>query len=259
LVISEESNVTDLFKAHLSQYEVLVIKDTNTLHLTVAQIRPVAVIFAREQSTADLQTISELVGTDAPIIICPVATAEERLRRLNAVYLSKPVEYDTLFGILTAAKPPIGHILIVDDNADSAEMVAQMLLAMSPTFVSRKASLAKEALVVLDQYPIGAIILDVRLPDMDGITLVQEIRAHERFAHLPIVLVSAHQTLDFMTPVIASDRILLFQFGEFEANRVATYVKALIDVTVSTALPNGQKKKKSPDIKSGLWQRENFN
>jgi CheY-like chemotaxis protein/signal transduction histidine kinase len=248
VVISEESNVIDLFREQLSQYEVVGIKDLNTLRLTVAQIQPVAVIFTREQSTAHLQTISELVGADTPIIICPVATAEERLRRLNAVYLSKPVEYDTLFSILTAARPPTEPILIVDDNADSAEMVAQMLLAMSPTFVSKKACLAKEALIVLDQYPIGAIILDVRLPDMDGITLVQEIRAHGRFAHLPIVLVSAHQTLDFMTPVIASDRILLFQFGEFEADRVATYVEALINVTVSTALPNGQKKKKSPDI-----------
>ncbi|MEO8612147.1 MAG: hypothetical protein ABI690_29905, partial [Chloroflexota bacterium] len=128
LVISEESNVIDLFREHLSQYEVVGIKDTNTLRLTVAQIQPVAVIFTREQSTAHLQTISTLVGAHTPIIFCPVATAEERLRQLNTVYLSKPVEYDTLFGILTAAEPPIGPILIVDDNADSAEMVAQMLL-----------------------------------------------------------------------------------------------------------------------------------
>jgi CheY-like chemotaxis protein len=61
---------------------------------------------------------------------------------------------------------------------------------------------------------------------MNGIELAQTIRSHQRFAHIPIVLVSAHQSLDFITPVI--DKISLVQAGGFAADRLATFIEALM-------------------------------
>ncbi|MEP7285000.1 MAG: response regulator [Chloroflexota bacterium] len=227
VVISEESTVVDFFKEHLAKYEVIWIKDVTRLPAATAP--PIAVILTQQQHTSQIQEISDLVGKSTPIIACSIATAEEQLRQLNAVYLPKPVDYDALFKILMSAKLPVKNILIVDDNLDSTEMMAQILFAMSPAFVSRKSRLAREALTLLGQYPIDLIILDVFLPDMDGIELARRIRSHERFAHIPIVFVSAYQSPDFMTPVLGADSISIFQFHGFASDKFATYIKALIN------------------------------
>lgn len=235
LVITDESNVIEFFEEHLGQHQVIGIKDINALNLSPAPVQALAVILTREQHYAHRQLISDKVGKHTPIIACTIATAQERLHQLKAVYLSKPVDSDALFAILTNVKQPIVNILIVDDISDSAEMLSRMLAAMSPNFVSWTVGLAKEALMLLEKHPIDAIILDVFLPDMVGIALVQEIRSRERFAYLPIVLVSAQQNLDSIMPAIDSNTISLFQSGGCETMNFATYIEALVNAAAAAA------------------------
>lgn len=228
LVVSEESHIIDFFKEQLTQYEVTGIKDIRALYQSPAEARPAAVILTREQHASHLQTICAAVGKHTPIMLCPIPTAQELLQQLNCVYLPKPIDYGALLGFLTNANLPVTDILIVDDNIDSAEMLAQMVTSMSPTFVSRKAYLALDALTLLDEHNIGAIILDVSLPDMDGITLVQQIRANERLKQIPIMIVSARKSLDAMLPIIISRKISLFQLDGFEPDKLLHFVEALV-------------------------------
>src|SRR5260221_400581 len=228
LVISEESNVREFFEDHLSKYKVIGIKDLHTLYDFALQSQPVALILTHEQTASQLQMISDIVGSEVPIIVCPVVTAQEYLDQLNVAYLPKPVDYDALFKILANAVIPVTEVLIVDDNLDSVEMLALMLTSMSPTFVIWKAYLAKDALALLNQNNITAIILDVSLPDMDGITLVQHIRSRERFVRVPIVLVSAQETLDAMLPITLANTLAVSKFGGFAPDNLDTYIEVLI-------------------------------
>jgi CheY-like chemotaxis protein len=44
----------------------------------------------------------------------------------------------------------------------------------------------------LEEQSPDAVVLDVRLPGIDGLDVLRRLRAHERLAALPVVLCSAH-------------------------------------------------------------------
>jgi DNA-binding NtrC family response regulator len=83
-------------------------------------------------------------------------------------------------------------ILIVDDDADFRESLSETLedLGHVPIVVPSGAA----ALRVLAQEPIDAVIVDYRMPDMDGIELLKAIRARPTLAKLPAAMLTAHAT-----------------------------------------------------------------
>jgi signal transduction histidine kinase/ActR/RegA family two-component response regulator len=68
-----------------------------------------------------------------------------------------------------------GRVLVVDDNADSATTIAQLLAAASGHEV-RVAASAEAALDVFPEFAPQVAILDIGLPDMDGYALARRLR-----------------------------------------------------------------------------------
>jgi PAS domain S-box-containing protein len=67
------------------------------------------------------------------------------------------------------------HILVVDDEADNRSFVAFLLQEAGATVIS--AANAGEALVALAQSHPDLLISDIGMPDIDGYSLIQQIRA----------------------------------------------------------------------------------
>ena len=83
-------------------------------------------------------------------------------------------------------------VLIVDDDQDSRELVARFLRKTG--LVVHTAPNGREALkIILDRTP-DIIVLDVMMPEMDGVELMQVLRAYLRWASLPIILLTAYPT-----------------------------------------------------------------
>lgn len=84
-------------------------------------------------------------------------------------------------------------VLIVDDNRDTADSIA-LLLTMEG-YPAKAAYAAEDALDLLDsETPFGALICDVRMPDLDGFDLFRAVR--HRFPDLRIVLVTGKDIMD---------------------------------------------------------------
>lgn len=66
------------------------------------------------------------------------------------------------------------RVLIVEDNEDNRRLVVRRLKVAG--FTLFEAATAAEALVQLQQQPVSLVLLDLQLPDKDGLSLVQEIR-----------------------------------------------------------------------------------
>lgn len=77
--------------------------------------------------------------------------------------------------VAVAAAAAAGRILVVDDNADAAETLAD-LLQMSGYEV-RTAGDARAALEVLQAFRPAVALLDIGLPDIDGYALAGKVRA----------------------------------------------------------------------------------
>lgn len=86
-------------------------------------------------------------------------------------------------------------ILIVEDNPVNAKLLVLMLRGAG--FQSEIAGNGKEALAMLpDMSEIQLIVTDYMMPEMDGLELIEKVRAIPQFNHIPILIASAHADLE---------------------------------------------------------------
>jgi CheY-like chemotaxis protein len=88
---------------------------------------------------------------------------------------------------------PLARVLIIDDDRDSSEVVAGFLAKAGHVAVC--ACSAREALALLSdgEAPApDAVLLDVRMPGMDGMAVLAVLRSYLRWATLPVALFTAY-------------------------------------------------------------------
>ncbi|MBA3333960.1 MAG: response regulator [Actinobacteria bacterium] len=106
-------------------------------------------------------------------------------------------------------------VLIVDDNEKNLKLARDVLRAAGLRTLEA-ASGGEGIALAAEQLP-DVILLDLRLPDMDGIDVARKLRGGARTAHIPVVALSALQSED--------DGDWLFAAG------FAGYIKKPISVT----------------------------
>jgi signal transduction histidine kinase len=84
------------------------------------------------------------------------------------------------------------HVLVVDDEADARELLSTMLGQLGAEV--RVVGSAAEALAALDQMQPDVLISDIGMPDEDGYSLIQKVRARppERGGLVPAAALSAY-------------------------------------------------------------------
>lgn len=93
------------------------------------------------------------------------------------------------------------HILIVDDDATVRKILCRML-TNSGYRISEAAS-GKDALKVLDANQITLILLDIVMPEMNGIDVLKTIRKSYTVSELPVVMVSIKDNRDDVTRALS--------------------------------------------------------
>ncbi len=89
-----------------------------------------------------------------------------------------------------AEKIHSGHILLVEDN-DINQMIAEELLK-NVGYSLDIAENGQVALDLLDKNTYDAVLMDIQMPIMDGLTTAKNIRKNPKFETLPIIAMSAH-------------------------------------------------------------------
>jgi DNA-binding response OmpR family regulator len=125
------------------------------------------------------------------------------------------------------------RILLIDDDVRLATMVRDYL-APSGFVVTLAGSLA-QGRELLVRHPFELLLLDLMLPDGDGLTLTRELRADVRWATLPLLMLTARGE--------SMDRILGLELGAddylpkpFEPRELLARVKALLRRATPLAL-----------------------
>jgi two-component system cell cycle response regulator DivK len=107
------------------------------------------------------------------------------------------------------------RVLVVEDNERSLKLACDILQLRG--FQTIQARTGAEAVVVAATQQPALVLLDVALPDMDGIETLQALRANPRTATMPVIAVTAF--------AMKGDRERLLEAG-FDG-----YVSKPIDVT----------------------------
>ncbi|HET9049693.1 MAG TPA: PAS domain S-box protein [Chiayiivirga sp.] len=86
------------------------------------------------------------------------------------------------------------RVLVVDDNAFNREVARDFLMAAGVDVDT--AADGRDALKQLAANDYDAVLMDVHMPEMDGIAATREIRRHARWANLPIVALTAQARIE---------------------------------------------------------------
>jgi len=88
-----------------------------------------------------------------------------------------------------------GSILVVDDNPLNIRLLAEML--KSEGYKVWPAPNGVRALAVLEKHPIDLILLDIKMPDMDGYEVCEKLKSNPQTQDIPVIFISAlNQTFD---------------------------------------------------------------
>lgn len=88
--------------------------------------------------------------------------------------------------------PHPGRILVADDDPENRHLLARQLEAMGhePIFVEN----GRQALErVRDDERLDAVLLDIRMPEMDGFEVLERLRAGGHLRHTPVIVVTGLQ------------------------------------------------------------------
>jgi CheY-like chemotaxis protein len=100
-------------------------------------------------------------------------------------------------------------VLVVDDNATNRRILNELLTnwEMHPTAVADgQAALAALQQSTTTSHPYRLVVSDVRMPGMDGITLVERMRNDARLASLPVVLLTSASEKDCHVGIGAANK-----------------------------------------------------
>lgn len=79
--------------------------------------------------------------------------------------------------------------LIVDDNEENRDILCRRLSRDGFKTVGAKDGV--DAMNVLNEETIHLVLLDIMMPEVDGITLLSQIRANSRFDNMPVIMLTA--------------------------------------------------------------------
>jgi CheY-like chemotaxis protein len=150
---------------------------------------------------------------NVPVHFISAVDAADRGIAMGATgYLTKPASSQDLLQVVESLAPKLSEqpcrILVVEDDVPAGDSLVKQLTAEN--LDARRVGTAQGALEAVDRERFGCLILDLSLPDMDGLDLLRSLR--ERCgAQMPAVVVYTGRAL-----------------SKIEATRLESYAEAVV-------------------------------
>jgi signal transduction histidine kinase/CheY-like chemotaxis protein len=179
----------------LSQAEKMILT-----HYPVAMLMDEAVFHQ-----ADVQQFLKQIPYDLPVISFLFSGIPNQSMSFPFGvyrYLVKPVSRERLVDTIHSLGEGLKNLLVVDDDPTMVRLFTQAIkssVAMDPdlegiTFLP--AYSGQEALGVLQNRDVDAILLDLDLPDIHGTQVLAEIKNNEQTRLIPVIIISASDLSD---------------------------------------------------------------
>jgi CheY-like chemotaxis protein len=167
-----------------------------------------------------------------------------------ADYLQKPINRERLLAILTKYhnRNPSNHVLVVEDEPAMREMLCRML--NNGKWKVEQAANGLAALEKITQCRPALIILDLKMPVMDGFEMIRELRKHEDWRKIPVVVVSARELTTEDRERLQGHVLKILQKGELSRGSLLHEVHETVKLFVSEE--NGLHRSQSPSLELHL-------
>ena len=96
-------------------------------------------------------------------------------------------------------KKPV--VLAVDDTPENLDVVKTLL---TPKFVVKAAVNGMMALKIVEKQPPDLILLDIRMPQMDGFEVCRKLKANDASADIPVVFLTGESDAETEADALAA-------------------------------------------------------
>ena len=181
LVIDDEKNfvftLSEIFKAQNWSVDV-ANNGYDALELLKKKRYEVILSDIRMPGIDGVQTFHEIKKLQTNSIICLMTGGPtEHLKELQKegvfTVLQKPINVTEIINMISGLEGK-GNVLVVDDNESDRVMLNDILLKKGYRVMT--AENGKEAIVMVKKIDFDAVLLDMRLPDIDGLSVLDEIK-----------------------------------------------------------------------------------
>jgi DNA-binding response OmpR family regulator len=87
-----------------------------------------------------------------------------------------------------------GRILVVDDDPHAVEILTRMLGREGYDCLSASGGAA--GLEILQREAVDVIVLDVMMPEMDGLQVCEQLRSDQKLRQIPVILLTAKDDME---------------------------------------------------------------
>jgi PAS domain S-box-containing protein len=238
LVVEDDKDIADLIGRHLAGhgYQVSIAGRAREALDKARTYQPTLITLDIYLPDADgfelLQQLKHDPATQhIPVVIVSVVSDQQAGLRLGAVdYLTKPIDPLRLVSSINRVLQGPGKVLVVDDDRDTRDLLQTALEQRGFSVVLT--SSGKRALTLARQEHPHLILLDLKLPGMDGYEVLQRLKRLPETAEIPVVVITGSLTDEelkqqkllslgaarFMTKPFAVDE-LVNEIGALVSNR----------------------------------------
>jgi CheY-like chemotaxis protein/signal transduction histidine kinase/CHASE3 domain sensor protein len=202
VIVEDDKNFSDILQDYARDHgykSIMVHEGTNAVEI-IKENQPDAVILDIMLPGKDgWQILKELKQDEATVNI-PVhlmsagEAAANKVRKEGAIsFLKKPIDTNTLdklFGdIMVQTGANFKHILLVEDHRAQSAALKEMMQNNGITV--DQAFDGESAFDMLQANEYQCVILDLNLPDISGLDLLDKIKEIEKFSSLPVIINTA--------------------------------------------------------------------
>jgi CheY-like chemotaxis protein len=237
LVVDDEAPARELLTNYLSPaYRVVTAESGAEASEKAKQLRPDAIILdvmmAKGNGFETLVALRKQPETaKLPIIILSIIDQKEVGFALGATdYLVKPilrpVLLETIYKYVPQHADDDATILLVDDDAKTLELLEEILRSVG--YETQSVQTGVRALEVLSSKVVGAVLLDLLMPGMDGFQVIRNIRERETLRDLPIFVMTGKNLSAEEKALLSKETQALFQKnGQWEQPLLTEIARAL--------------------------------
>ncbi|NIV33461.1 MAG: response regulator, partial [Anaerolineae bacterium] len=197
-VADDETDVAQLFQQQLRRagYRVTVVTQGSQVTQIARQLKPELITLDLLMDVDGLAVLQDLKAdpatADIPVVIISVIPENEDVLAAGAVdYLVKPLDEEELTACIARVLDTRGngsrsHVLVVDDEADIVGWLKHLL-----SHSGYRVSEAYDGIQALEAVAVekpDLILLDMKMPRMDGRTTLRRLRAEEEYRDIPVIV-----------------------------------------------------------------------
>lgn len=207
LIVEDDVNFANILKEYAEDkgFQTVLAHDGDSGFKLAREHKPKAILLDIMLPVTDGWQVLKMLKNDPELKHIPVHIMSANHKVENEAegrgalsFLEKPVSAGSLEQLFNSIGGLFGshadafsakRVLIVEDNPTESEQLQHLL--NEKQIGSAQAFTGKEALELLETSSFDCVILDLKLPDMDGIEVLKNMKSRDELRNLPVVINTA--------------------------------------------------------------------